>query len=84
MEQIKIALYLIGTDTYMDYLLPLDRPLCEFLEEIAAQAERTDDALCFDRTQPWMLCDLDRHLLLDPQKSLAELGICNGARLSLC
>ncbi len=84
MEQIKIALYLIGTDASMDFLLPLDRPLCEFLEEVAAQAERMDAALSFDRTQPWMLCDLERHLLLDTQKSLAELGVRNGARLSLC
>lgn len=84
MEQIKIELYLVGTDTCMDYLLPLNRPLCEFLEEMAVQAESMDASLSFDRTQPWMLCDMERHLLLDPQKSLAELGVRNGARLSLC
>ena len=84
MEQIKSELYLVGTDTCMDYLLPLTRPLGEFLEEMAVQAESMDASLSFDRTQPWMLCDMERHLLLDPQKSLAELGVRNGARLSLC
>lgn len=84
MEQIKVELYLIGTDAYMDFLLPLDRPLCELLEEMVAQVESVDAALSFDRAQPWMLCDLEHHRLLDPQKSLAELGVRNGARLSLC
>ena len=42
MEQIKIELYLVGTDTCMDFLLPLNRPLCEFLEEMAVQAESMD------------------------------------------
>lgn len=84
MRQIKVELFLVALEIHLDFLLPLDRPVCSFLEEMVAQIEDMEPSICFDSTQPYLLCDLERRLLLDSQKSLSELGVSNGARLSLC
>lgn len=84
MEQIKVEITLVATDARFDFYLPMKRPLCEILPNMAEQIEYADKTVQLDRDQPLLLCDVDRKLLLDPTRTLSELGVHNGARLTFC
>lgn len=84
MNQIIVEFWVLGNDSRVDFLLPTGIPIIEMLEEIRAQIEASDTSVSFDRTQVCIVCDVERHLLLDCAKSLAENGVCNGSCLSIC
>jgi len=84
MDQIKVELVLIGTGITVDFLLPTQIPLCDLLGEMIMQIQQYDSTVAFEDDQPWYLCDLERNKLLDTYKSIEDLGVQNGSRLSLC
>lgn len=84
MNQIIVEIWVMGNDSRVDFLLPTGVPITEMLDEIRAQIETSDASVSFDRKQACILCDVERHLLLDCAKSLADNGVRNGSCLSIC
>lgn len=84
MKQIIVEFWVIGNDSRVDFLLPVAIPITEMLDEIRTQIEAVDASVSFDRAQACILCDEDRHLLIDCSRSLAENGVRNGSCLSIC
>ena len=79
-----MELTLAATGVSVDFLLPLTRPIYEYLPDMSRQIEQLDPTVQFERGQPMCLCDLEQSALLDLGKALGEQGVRNGARLSLC
>ena len=84
MKQIKVEVSLVATDACYDFLLPLERTVSELLAEMTEQIEYVDKTVVLSKGGQLILCDMDRRFVLDPTKSLSELGVRNGARLTIC
>lgn len=83
MNTIVVEVCLSATNDTIEFLLPLDRPLSELLAEMVKQIVTVKKNIRFAEKVP-LVCDLDRHVLLDSSHTLAQANVSNGTRLLLC
>lgn len=81
-ETIMVEVLMPATDDVVEFVLPINRKISDLLPDMVNQIMTVKKNIEFDKTL--VLCDCDRHIMLNPSLTLGEAGTKNGTRLLLC
>ena len=81
-QTIMVEVLLPATDDIVEFILPVNRRISDLLPDMVSQITAVRQNIVFDETL--ILCDCDRHIMLNPSWTLQEAGTKNGSRLLLC
>ena len=81
-ETIMVEVLMPSTDDVVEFVLPINRKISDLLPDMVNQIVKVKKNIAFDKTL--ILCDCDRHIMLNPSMTLGEAGTKNGTRLLLC
>ena len=82
METIIVEIFIPATNQSFDFRLPAGGRVQDVVSEIVRILEITQQNLVIDSENP-LLCDLERGIVLDPGKCIAETGIHDSSKLIL-
>lgn len=81
MDSIIVEIYIPATNSTSDFLVPREGVARDMALQMAQSLESIKRNILF--SDDLLLCDLQRGVLLAPEKTLEENGVADGARLML-
>lgn len=82
MESIIVEIHVPAITRSFDFRLPSEGRIYDISEEIIRILELTQQNLSFNKEYP-MLCDVEKGVILDPEKCVAETGLHDSSKLLL-